>query len=150
MIVDVWVRVCCATGVTTAGREEVLEVEVDEVVDEVDEVDEVVDEDELVDLLLFPVKDEVLEVVEDVGELPAEDVVGDALDVLSFVGLGILVGLGKRIDIITAQLSLLEFLSDHQMQEKNKNKNKKREWVEWPAQGCYAAISIQKNDIIHY
>jgi hypothetical protein len=32
---------------------------------------------------------------------------------------------------------------------KIKIKNKKREWVEWPAQGCYAAISIQKNDIIH-
>ena len=28
-------------------------------------------------------------------------------------------------------------------------KKKKGEWVEWPAQGCYAAISIQKNDIIY-
>lgn len=47
MIVDVRVRVCCATGVTTGG-EEVLEVEVDEVLDEVDEV---VDEDELVEVV---------------------------------------------------------------------------------------------------
>ena len=46
MIVDVWVRVCCATDVTTAGGEdsEVVEVEVDEVVDEVVEADVLVTE----------------------------------------------------------------------------------------------------------
>lgn len=57
MIVDVWVRVCCATGVTTVG-EEVPEVGVNEAVDEVadeiadevadEAVDEAVDEDEVV------------------------------------------------------------------------------------------------------
>jgi len=84
MIVDVRVRVCCATGVTTGG-EEVVEVEVDEVLDEVDEV---VDEDELLELVDLLRLDE--EVLEDVDDLPAEDTDDAlALDVLSFgVGVG--------------------------------------------------------------
>jgi len=102
MIVDVRVRVCCAIGVTTAG-EEIVEVEVDEVVEV--EVDEVVDEVEEVEVLL---DEGVVLLLDDVGELPAEDL-DDALDVLSFgvdVGLGP-GSLGKRKDIITAKLSLL-------------------------------------------
>lgn len=90
MTVDVWVRVCCATGVTTAGGEEVVEAEVDGVVDGA--LDEVVDE---------------LEVDVD-EELLAEDL-DDALDVRSFdvgVGLGGLgLGLGKTIDIMLNCLS---------------------------------------------
>jgi len=76
MIVDVRVRVCCATGVITAGEDEVVDLEVDEVVDGV--VDEVEDEDD----------DEVFLDVVDVSEL-------DDADVLSF---GDGVGLGKRKD----------------------------------------------------
>lgn len=47
MIVDVRVRVCCATGVTTRG-EDVVEAEEDGVLDGVDEVG---DEDELVEIV---------------------------------------------------------------------------------------------------
>lgn len=83
MIVDVRVRVCCATGVITAG-EEVVDLEVDEVVDGV--VDEVEDEDDLVEVGVLV--DEVFLDVVDVSEL-------DDADVLSF---GDGVGLGKRKD----------------------------------------------------
>jgi len=101
MIVDVRVRVCCATGVTTGG-EEVVEVEVDEVLDEVDEV---VDEDELLELVDLLRLDE--EVLEDVDDLPAEDTDDAlALDVLSFgVGVGGLEIEPKRIDIMPICLS---------------------------------------------
>lgn len=112
MIVDVRVRVCCATGVTTAEEEE--GVEVDEVVDGVVEgvIEGVVEEVVEVDVLfLFKTErlavtykwkltthdDEVvLEVVEDVGELPAEDL-DDALDVLS-LGVGVELGLALGLE----------------------------------------------------
>jgi len=83
--------------------DEVVDDVVDEVVDDV--VDEVIDDvvDEVVDKVVevdVRVNDKVLvlEVVEDVGELPAEDV-----DVLSFGLVG--VGVEKRIDMTLNCLS---------------------------------------------
>jgi hypothetical protein len=103
MIVDVWVRVCCATGVTTEEEEgnAEVELEVDEVGDAI--ADEAVEEVEEVGVIL--VDDEIVLEVEDVGKLPAEDV-DNALDVL-LIGVGVELGRGrgKRMDMMPNCLS---------------------------------------------